>query len=105
MFVLDCECDDLKFILQPEAGEWTVTDQKLKKIKYDIQRLICCASERDTILFDVTKQIRPKNVTEIKKSLTLATRLKNRKESGDDDSVARTNFTCPDEKQGIFKIK
>ena len=93
--------------LEPVERIWRVDAAVLDAIDSDLQSLVNCTLEGDTLLFDVRGTIKPTTRVTIPWSLTMSavtdsTRLV--------DGIyprapKKTSFTCPDFQQGVFLVK
>ena len=90
-----------------ETGVWLVTDAVLDEINSDIQRIIDCTNAGDTLLFDVTKTIKPSAPIIVSRPLTLSAYVENPKLEGGafPRAADRTAFTCPRENEGLLSIR
>ena len=97
----------IQAFLDPAERIWRVDEAVLDAIDSDLQSLVNCTREGDTLLFDVRGTIKPTTRVTIPWSLTMSavtdsTRLV--------DGIyprapKKTSFTCPDIQQGVFLVK
>lgn len=71
---------------------WTVTEDVLEAVDSDLQRIVNCTNDNDTLLFEVSSLIQPSSEILVEKRLTF---------KGQTDSKVR--FTCP-AGEGVFRI-
>ena len=86
---------------------WRVTDTVLDDIDNDLQRLVDCTEEDDTILFDVTGMIALANRVTIRWPLTISADIEDREliDGVFPEAPRRGTVVCPRENEGIFLVK
>lgn len=90
--------------LDADKRVWTIDDDALNDIDNDLQSVVNCTNEDDIVLFNVNQTIRPSHRVIIPWNLTLST-LSERMELKDGTFPkieSKTNFTCPDNDEGVF---
>ena len=108
--VVQCGIDEIAigFYLDAASRTWRITDTVLDDIDNDLQRLVDCTEEGDTILFDVTGMIvaLAKRVT-IRWPLTITADIEDRElvDGIFPEAPSRATMVCPYENEGIFLVK
>ena len=90
--------------LDEDTRVWRIDDAALREIDNDLQTVVNCTRERDTLFFDVTRTVRPSSRVTIPWSLMVGTYTED--VSAVDGALAETEkktvFTCPRENEGVF---
>lgn len=100
--------EDISEIYDEKTHKWQLTDKIIKDVlSNDIQSVLDCTSEADVLVFDTQDVIKLDNSISIKTNdLTLTGYKDIEVEKGIFyDSNIKAIFTCPDEKEAIFKIE
>ena len=84
-----------------------MTAAVLEEIEHDVQSIVNCAEDGDTLLFDVVGTIRPANRVTISKRLTLGADAEDAPSTNNADiaSPPSATFECPRDNEGIFSIR
>ena len=93
--------------LDEDTRTWRVTAAVLEEIEHDVQSIVNCAEDGDTLLFDVVGTIRPANRVTISKRLTLGADAEDapRTNNANIASPPSATFECPRDNEGIFSIR
>lgn len=82
---------------------WIIDDESLLEVDSDIQLVVDCTRNGQSILFNVTSPIVPKKRIIVQTQITIGTYQPGK--SGTDDKPSRTSVQCPNENQGILAIE
>eukprot|EP00210_Caulerpa_lentillifera_P003966 g3785.t1 len=95
--------DNVSRIYFQSSRQWLVTDEVLDTVDNDVQLIIECANEDDSIFFRTSSVIRPTRTLNVTKNLTLGTQHEpDFTENGSQISTSEmTRFTCPESRQLI----
>ena len=98
---------DIRRYLDESSRTWLVNDEVLDEIDSDLQSLVDCTKERDTLLFDSTRRIRPSARVVLPWSLTLSSLVEHveLEEGVFPKAVKRATFTCPRDNEGVFLVQ
>ena len=93
--------------LDAETRTWRVDDDVLEAIDSDLQVIVNCTAEGDTLLFDVSGAVRPSARVIIPWSLTIssATEETQRGDGLYPQSRTKIPFTCPRKGEGVFLVR
>lgn len=84
---------------------WTVDDSILEELLNDVQLIINCTTEGDTVVFNTRDIIKPRSTLQLLWNLTLTVKLPDIRESnGTSISDSMVWFTCPDSGE-LFTIR
>lgn len=88
---------EVRSLLNEVTRTWRVADAVLKE--HDLQDIIDCTIEGDTISLQTTQRIQPRKRLEISQNLTIDGAWSQR------NNVPRASMTCPSKSEGLFLIK
>ena len=86
---------------------WRIDDGVLDAIENDLQVIVNCTTEGDTLFFDVSGVVRPVSRVIIPWNLTISAKTEDTQRTDGlyPPSRTRTHFTCPGEGEGIFLVR
>ena len=89
-----------------ETGTWLVDDAVLDEVENDLQRIIICTKTGDSVVFNVTKTIKPSSRSIISWPLTVNGFAGNEEQSKSViNHSRRTTISCPGQNEGVFTIR
>eukprot|EP00210_Caulerpa_lentillifera_P003962 g3781.t1 len=95
--------DDVRQFYNQSSRQWLITDAVLDAVSNDVQSIIECAQENDTLLFTTTAVVTPARTLNLTKNLTLSSQ--DEPNLVDDEGQISTSevarFTCPESGQLI----
>eukprot|EP00210_Caulerpa_lentillifera_P003967 g3786.t1 len=95
--------DDVRQFYNQSSRQWLITDEVLEAVSNDVQSIIECAQENDTLLFSTNSIVTPARTLYLSKNLTLGSQYE--PNLVDDESQISasevTRFTCPETEQLI----
>ena len=86
---------------------WRIDDAALREIDNDLQTVVNCTQERDTLFFDVTRTVRSSSRVTIPWSLIVGTYTEDAVlvDGAIVETEKKTVFTCPRENEGMFLVR
>eukprot|EP00210_Caulerpa_lentillifera_P003968 g3787.t1 len=95
--------DDVRQFYNQSSRQWLITDEVLEAVSNDVQSIIECAQENDTLLFTTNAVVTPTRTLNLTKNLTLGSQGEpNLVDNESQISISEvTRFTCPESGQLI----
>lgn len=100
----DLSLEDVDRFYDAFSQQWLIDDDVLEEMDNDVQAVVECAHENDTLLFVTDQIIKPRRTLVLSQNLTLASRSESGfAENGVPVSVSeKVRLTCPDSGQLIL---
>jgi len=106
--VVQSGCDlssaEIERFYDASSAQWRITDEVLEELSNDVQAIVECANDNDTLLFATNQTIKPTRTLIFSHNLTLASQF----ESGSTENGVpvpvseKVRMTCPDSGQLIL---
>lgn len=90
-----------------DAGNqvWTVDDQLYEAYNHKLDKIVECAHDGDTIVFNTTQVLRPRKKIIIRANIKLTAAVPGFDMEQIPEAEHKTIFTCPSGHEGIFSIE
>lgn len=97
--------EEINRYLNNQTRTWKIDDATLEDLSNDVQAVVNCTREGDTILFDISSSLKPSTRIEIPRRLTISASIEGDPADGIfPETTNKTTFVCPSKSQGVFLI-
>ena len=92
--------------IDAETRTWRIDDDVLEAIDSDLQVIVNCTAEGDTLLFDVSDVVRPRARVTVPWNLTITSATgRTRHLDAPNQRTRKASIACPGKDEGVFLVR